>query len=93
VEKAGGVNIFGGLPRPFHSVTPEQILSADPEVVLLCDGLTAPEAALRRTGWRGLSAAAAGRIHALDPDLATRAGPRTAKGLWLIAGLLAPEGG
>ncbi len=93
VETAGGVNVFGDLPRPFHNVTPEQILVADPDVVLLCDGLTPPETAARRTGWESLSAAAAGRVHALDPGLVTRAGPRTVQALELIADLLHPGGG
>jgi len=93
VETAGGVNVFGDLPRPFHNVTPEQILVADPDVVLLCDGLTTPETAARRTGWESLSATATGRVHALDPGLVTRAGPRTVEALKHIADLLHPGGG
>ncbi len=93
VEIAGGVNVFGDLPRPFHNVTPEQILVADPDVVFLCDGLTTPETAARRTGWESLSATSSGRVHALDPGLVTRAGPRTVESLKLIADLLHPGGG
>jgi ABC-type Fe3+-hydroxamate transport system substrate-binding protein len=93
VETAGGVNVFGDLPRPFHNVTPEQILVADPDVVFLCDGLTPPETAARRTGWESLRASATGRIYALDPGLVTRAGPRTVEALVLIADLLHPGGG
>jgi iron complex transport system substrate-binding protein len=93
VEIAGGENVFGDLPRPFHNVTPEQILVADPDVVLLCDGLTTPEDAARRTGWESLRAVVSGRVHALEPDLVTRAGPRTVRALELIAGLLHPGGG
>ncbi|OGD76880.1 MAG: hypothetical protein A2Y64_08730 [Candidatus Coatesbacteria bacterium RBG_13_66_14] len=89
---AGGENVFGDMPRPFHNVTPEQILEADPDVVLLCDGLTAPETAARRTGWAHLSASASGRVHVLDPDLVTRAGPRTVQALQLIFDLLHPGG-
>ncbi|HUT97950.1 MAG TPA: helical backbone metal receptor [bacterium] len=93
VETAGGVNVFGYLPRPFHNVTPEQVLEADPDVVFLCDGLTAPETAASRTGWAHLGAVASGRVHALDPGLVTRAGPRTVQALKLIADLLHPGGG
>ncbi|MCX7021166.1 MAG: hypothetical protein NTW26_02615, partial [bacterium] len=93
VEIAGGVNVFGDLPRPFHNVTPEQVLVADPDVVFLCDGLTSPETAASRTGWAHLSAVASGRVHALDPCLVTRAGPRTVQALKLIFDLLHPGGG
>jgi iron complex transport system substrate-binding protein len=93
VEIAGGENVFGDMPRPFHNVTPEQILVADPDVVFLCDGLTAPETAARRTGWAHLGASASGRVHTLDPDLVTRAGPRTVQALQLIFDLLHPGGG
>jgi iron complex transport system substrate-binding protein len=91
VEIAGGMNVFGDLPRPYHNVTPEQVLGANPEVVLLCDGSTAPETAARRTGWKKLDAVLSGRVHALDPDLVTRAGPRTAEALRIISSLLHPE--
>ncbi len=92
VTTAGGVNVFDDLPRTYHNVTPEQLLVADPDVVLLCDGLTTPEMAARRTGWKNLNAVVLGRVHALDPDLVLRAGPRTVGALRMIFSLLHPDG-
>ncbi len=92
VTTGGGVNIFDDMPRTYHNVTPEQILVADPDVVLLCDGLTMPETAARRTGWKNLNVMVTGRVHALDPDLVLRAGPRTAAALRMIYSLLHPNG-
>lgn len=92
VKTGGGVNIFDDWPRTYHNVTPEQILVADPDVVLLCDGLTMPEMAAKRTGWKNLNVVVTGRVHALDPDLVLRAGPRTAAALRMIYSLLHPNG-
>ena len=92
VTAAGGVNVFDDLPRPYHNVTPEQVLVADPDIVLLCDGLTAPETAARRTGWGDMRVVITGKVYALDPDVVTRAGPRTIRALADISTLLFPDG-
>ncbi|MCK4594050.1 ABC transporter substrate-binding protein [bacterium] len=92
VTTAGGVNVFNDLPRTYHNVPPEKLLVADPDVVLLCDGLTTPEMAARRTGWKNLNAVVLGRVHTLDPDLVLRAGPRTVRALRMISSLLHPNG-
>lgn len=77
---AGCENAFADLPRAYHRVEPEELLAADPEIVLLLSGIGVEEAE-SRAGWSGMSAVRDGRVHALDPDLFSRAGPRIVQAL------------
>jgi iron complex transport system substrate-binding protein len=77
---AGCENAFADLPRAYHRVEPEELLAADPEIVLLLSGIGVEEAEAR-AGWSGMSAVRDGRVHALDPDLFSRAGPRIVQAL------------
>ncbi|HEX9889214.1 MAG TPA: ABC transporter substrate-binding protein [Nitriliruptorales bacterium] len=74
----------GGYPQ----LSPEFIVDADPDVILLADaeccGITAEEIA-KRPGWDQLTAVREGRVVELDEDLASRWGPRVVEFLRAIA--------
>ncbi|HEX6338343.1 MAG TPA: ABC transporter substrate-binding protein [Jiangellaceae bacterium] len=81
----------GGYPQ----LSPEFIIEADPDVILLADamccGIDAAEVA-NRPGWEQLGAVQAERIIALDEDVASRWGPRVVEFLeTLVADLAALE--
>lgn len=81
----------GGYPQ----LSPEFIIEADPDVILLADamccGVDAAEVA-NRPGWEQLGAVQAERIIALDEDVASRWGPRVVEFLeTLVADLAALE--
>jgi iron complex transport system substrate-binding protein len=89
----GAANVAAGATSPFPQLTAEAVIAADPEVVLLADAEfgESAETVCARPGWSAVSACASGRVHAVDPDLTNRPGPRVVDGLEAIARLLYPE--
>lgn len=78
IELAGGVNVASGAASPFPQLSPEEIVRADPEVVVLGDagyGVTV-EQVLARPGWSSITAVRTKRIVPVDPNLMHRPGPR-----------------
>lgn len=66
-----------------YSISLEQLVAADPQVILLGDaayGATA-DAVKKRAGWGGMTAVKTGAIFAIDDIVVTRPGPRIAQGL------------
>src|SRR5690606_12972345 len=63
----------------FPQLSAEYVIDADPDLILLADtgagGQTA-ESIAARPGWDQLTAVREGRVVELDPDLASRWGPR-----------------
>ena len=86
-------NIAEGATSPFPQLTAEAVIEANPEVVLLADGEFGEslESACARPGWSAIAACETGRVHAIDPDLTNRPGPRVVEGLEQIARLLYPD--
>jgi len=78
---AGLVNIAdeGNADNPYPQLSEERILAADPDLIFLADafpGGETPETVAARPGWAALAAVQADAIVALDPDVASRWGPR-----------------
>jgi len=67
-----------------YSISLENLVAADPEVILLGDGAygVTPAAVGKRAGWEGMTAVKNGRIVAVDDVVITRPGPRLAQGLY-----------
>ncbi|MBI2323852.1 MAG: cobalamin-binding protein [Chloroflexi bacterium] len=89
---AGGVNVAAGAQRKFPQLSAEEIVRADPEVIVLGDakyGVTV-ESVRARSGWQGIAAVRTGRILAIDPDIVSRPGPRLADAVEEYARLLHP---
>jgi iron complex transport system substrate-binding protein len=78
---AGLVNIAdeGNAGTAFPQLSQERILAADPDLIFLADAYPGGESAqtvAARPGWAGLTAVRTGGIIELDPDVASRWGPR-----------------
>jgi len=85
IQKAGGNNIFAELPRDYSRVKAEDVINADPEIIILtCPPEVTAENIKIRKGWEVISAVENDRIYtALDinPDLIIRATPRVIEGM------------
>jgi iron complex transport system substrate-binding protein len=89
---AGGANVGGSLSTEFAQVSAEELVAADPDLILLGDaayGVTV-ESVGQRAGWGALSAVKAGAVHPFDDNLISRPGPRLVDGLEALARLLHP---
>jgi iron complex transport system substrate-binding protein len=78
IELAGGINIAAKAASPFPQLSPEEVIRADPEIIVLGDagyGMTV-EQVLARPGWTTITAVRTKRIVPADPNLFHRAGPR-----------------
>jgi iron complex transport system substrate-binding protein len=76
-----------------YSISLEQLVTADPEVILLGDsayGMTADQVAAR-PGWGGMAAVTAGRIIPVDDIVITRPGPRLVAGLRALIAAIHPD--
>lgn len=78
---------------PSYSISLEELVAADPEVILLGDAAygATPEAVADRPGWGGMTAVKDGRIHPIDDILVTRPGPRLVEGLEALIRAIHPE--
>lgn len=88
LTKSGSKNAFGNIDSKYPVVTPEAILEAAPEVIII--------PSLRQNVYQdfaseypllhlNMPAAQSGRIYQIDPDLVLRPGPRTVEGLAYLA--------
>lgn len=94
VELAGGDPITGDPLTT--SISLEDLVAADPELILLGDAAydpsLTPEAVAARPGWGAMSAVQEGRIvPMLDDLLITRPGPRIVDGLEAMARAIHPD--
>jgi iron complex transport system substrate-binding protein len=96
VPMAGGENVFDDLGRPSGRVDTEQVVSRDPEVIILGDANLpvepqSPDMVGARPGWKRIAAVRTGRVYPLDNAYLERPGPRLVEGLERMARLLHPE--
>lgn len=80
----------------YPQLSPEFILSADPDFILLADTRCCGQSAATvaaRPGWASLAAVAAGRVVELDDDVAQRWGPRIVDLLAAVSGAVQEEAG
>ncbi len=78
IELAGGINVAAKATSPFPQISPEEVIKADPEIIVLGDagyGVTVDQV-LARPGWSAITAVRTKRIVPADPNLFHRAGPR-----------------
>jgi iron complex transport system substrate-binding protein len=93
ITLAGGANIFEQASSPFPQVSAEQIVAADPQVIILSDaayGITA-ESVGQRPGWQAIQAVKQQRVAPIDDNLVSRPGPRIVDGLEATARIIHPE--
>lgn len=92
IELAGGVNVAARAGSPYPQLSAEELVRADPEVIVLADadyGVT-PEQVASRPGWSGMAAVRSKRIHPISANLASRPGPRVGEAAEAYAKLLHP---
>lgn len=94
LTQAGGANLGNVLESSWAQISLENLVTEDPDVILLGDavwgGVTA-EAVAARAGWNSLSAVKNSRVYPFDDNLVSRPGPRMVDGLEQLARLLHPE--
>ena len=93
ITRAGGNNIGRSLTSQWAQISLEQVLVADPAVIILGDSAygTTVDSVKQRTGWSGLAAVKNGRIYPFEDNLVSRPGPRLVDGLEALAKLLHPD--
>lgn len=97
ISLAGGTNVFSGFELGYLETSTEEILKANPEVIVISQGDMAmacgltPETIKERLAWSEISAIQNNRIYEIDEDILSRPGPRMANALETLANLLHPE--
>ncbi len=94
ITRAGGANFatLAGIKDAYPQVSLEQVVSANPTIILLGDALygTTPESVAQRPGWDKIAAVQNKQVFAFDDNLVSRPGPRLVEGLEALAKLLHP---
>ena len=92
IALAGGVNIGKGLTSQWAQISMEQLVVANPSIIILGDSAygTSPDSVKQRAGWSSLAAVQNGQIFPFDDNLVSRPGPRLVDGLEALAKLLHP---
>ena len=98
VEMAGGVNLFGEAGKHSPWMSWEQLVAADPDVIVIMPcgwdaARTEPEMhwLTDRAEWEGLRAVRNSRVHLTDGNqYFNRPGPRLVESLEILAGILHP---
>jgi iron complex transport system substrate-binding protein len=93
---AGGENIAGGTQGAWVQFSLEQIVSSDPEVIIVQtmteDVPTISKEELEaHPVWGAMPAVKQGKIRFINGDLVSRPGPRIVQGLEEIARIIHPE--
>ncbi|MCQ3938187.1 MAG: hypothetical protein DPW18_14220 [Chloroflexi bacterium] len=93
IERAGGVNIGSVASDPYPQLSLEQIVVANPSVIVLGDAMwgVTVESVQARPGWETIAAVQNGSIFPIDDNLISRPGPRLVDGLEALAKILHPE--
>lgn len=95
ITMAGGENIAAQTQGAWVQFSLEQIVSSDPEIIILPAkhgaAFTSPEVLEGHPVWRGITAVKQGRIYIIDGDLVDRTGPRIIQGLEEMAKIIHPE--
>jgi len=93
IERAGGYNIGSIASDPYPQISLEEIVLANPSVIILGDSIwgVTPESVLTRPGWETIPAVKGNSIFPIDDNLISRPGPRLVDGLEQLAKLLRPD--
>jgi iron complex transport system substrate-binding protein len=93
IDIAGGVNIAAKATSAYPQLSAEEILRADPEVIVLAaaDYSAKPDQVAARAGWSVIAAVKNKRIGAIAPNLINRPGPRVGEAADAYARVVHPE--
>lgn len=87
LRSCGGQNIISE-PTDYPVMNSEQIIAADPEIILVAYPHPNVDQIKNRPGWGNISAIKKNRIHALDQDLFVRPGPRNLLALKILKDII-----
>ncbi|HEY8731441.1 MAG TPA: helical backbone metal receptor [Candidatus Limnocylindria bacterium] len=92
IKIAGGTNVFASAKTAYPTVSGEEIVRTDPDVIILGDALygTTIDSVATRPGWAALSAVKNKRVYA-GLSLFSRPGPRLGEAALEYAKLVHPE--
>jgi iron complex transport system substrate-binding protein len=92
IKLAGGANVFATAKTAYPTVSGEQIVSTNPEVIVLGDALygTSIDSIATRPGWAALAAVKNKRVYA-GLSVFSRPGPRLGEAALAYAKLVHPE--
>jgi len=98
IAKAGGINIFGDINQQFPKMGAEQVVSLNPNVIILPTnmGTGTPsygsvDQVKARPGWNVIDAIQNDRIYIIDQDIFNLPGPRVAEQVQAVAHCLYPN--
>ncbi|MFC2064627.1 ABC transporter substrate-binding protein [Chloroflexota bacterium] len=93
IDRAGGINFGASMESAWAQVSLEQIILADPDMIILGDAAygESAETVAARQGWDALAAVSNQMIFAFDDNLISRPGPRLVDGLEALARIIHPE--
>src|SRR2546423_1944838 len=92
IALAGGTNIAAAAKSAYPTISTEEVVKADPEVIILDDALygTSVDSVASRPGWAALRAVKNKRVYA-GLSLFSRPGPRVGEAALEFAKLVHPE--
>lgn len=93
IALAGGVNVAANTGSAYPQISLEEIVRADPEVIVLGDADygTTVEQVGQRPGWSGMAAVKNKKVFPISDSLVSRPGPRVGDAAEAYARLLHPE--
>jgi iron complex transport system substrate-binding protein len=99
VDAAGGIDVMGEPGARSRTVSPEEVVAAQPEVILsmpcgyrLEESAGQVEGLAGIAGWQDLPAVKSGQVYAVDGSwYFNRPGPRVVDGIEMLARILHPE--
>ena len=97
IYMAGGINVFAGYAGKYLSTSTEEVLKADPEIIIISEGSMAeacglsPEVIRERSAWNEVYAVRNDQIYEIDEDFISRTSPRIVDGLEALAKIIHPE--
>jgi iron complex transport system substrate-binding protein len=99
VDAAGGIDVMGEPGARSRTVSPEEVVAAQPEVILsmpcgyrLEESAGQVEGLTGIAGWHDLPAVKSGQVYAVDGSwYFNRPGPRVVDGIEMLAHILHPE--
>jgi iron complex transport system substrate-binding protein len=97
ISMAGGINVFSGFAGNIISTSTEEVVAANPEIIIISNGTMAsacgltPEIIKGRQAWSGISAVQNDKIYVIDENTIVLMGPRLINGLEGLAKIIHPE--
>ncbi|HZK48624.1 MAG TPA: ABC transporter substrate-binding protein [Thermoleophilia bacterium] len=92
ITLAGATNVAANGPSPYFQYTPEELVAADPDAVILpMTVFSTIDAFAADPRFAALRAVKEGRVYLVDDITVTRPGPRVTEGLTVLAKALHPD--